>query len=91
MSLFALYGLLGLGLFVAAIAAFVSRGAPLFRLLALNVASGGVFLIYVAFSARTQPADPIFQAMVLTGIVVSVCFTAMGALLIRALYKRTTL
>lgn len=85
MSLFALYALLGAALFIVGLAGFVAREMPLFRLLALNVAGSGVFLIYVAFAARSAQPDPIFQAMVLTGIVVSVCFTAFGALLIKRL------
>ena len=88
MTLFALYALLGGVLFVVAIAALLARREPIFRLLSLNVAGGGIFLIYIAFAARGEGGDPIFQAMVLTGIVVSICFTAFGALLISALHNK---
>ncbi len=53
---------------------------PVRRIVALNVASSGVFLILVASARRasSELADPIPHALVLTGIVVSVSATALA-------------
>jgi multicomponent Na+:H+ antiporter subunit C len=50
------------------------------RILALNVMGVGVFLVLVALAALTpgKLADPVPHAMVLTGIVVSVCATGLA-------------
>ena len=50
------------------------------RILALNVMGVGVFFVFVALAALTpgRLADPVPHAMVLTGIVVSVCGTALA-------------
>lgn len=60
---------------------------PVRRILALNIASSGVFLVLVT-SARRGPSDlpdPVPHALVLTGIVVSVSATALGLALARRL------
>jgi multicomponent Na+:H+ antiporter subunit C len=60
---------------------------PLRKILAVNFAGSGVFLVLVAI-ARRQPAaptDPVPQALVLTGIVVAVSATAMALVLYRRL------
>ncbi len=46
------------------------------RILAINVMTGGVFLVLVALGAREGGMDPVMQALVLTGLVVSVSATA---------------
>lgn len=50
------------------------------RILAFNIMGNGVFLIYMTIAARTPGtiSDPIPHAMVLTGIVVSVCATGLA-------------
>jgi len=50
------------------------------RIMALNVLGSGVFLAYIALAARAAGpiSDPVPQAMVLTGIVVSVCATGLA-------------
>jgi len=50
------------------------------RIMALNVMGSGVFLVYIAIAAQTPGAvpDPVPHAMVLTGIVVSVCATGLA-------------
>ncbi|GAA2179735.1 hypothetical protein GCM10009847_15010 [Leucobacter tardus] len=40
------------------------------RIIALNVASGGVMMMFLAIAARTSDPDPVPQALVLTGIVI---------------------
>ena len=53
---------------------------PLRKLLALNIAGSGIFLIIVASAARdgVKDADPVPHALVLTGLVVAVSATAVG-------------
>lgn len=66
--------------------------APLMRkLLAFNVMGGGVFLILLALAPRAADgrADPIAQALVLTGIVVAIAATALGLALARRYHAAT--
>jgi len=53
------------------------------RLVALNIAGAGVFLVLIALAARTDPPDPVLHALVLTGIVIAVSVTGLGLVLIR--------
>lgn len=63
---------------------------PLRRLLAANVLGSGVFVLLLG-SARDASGrlDPVPQAMVLTGIVVSFAATALALVLIRTLGSPT--
>lgn len=74
-----LYALAGVGLFAIGLYALIARTHLLRKILALNVMGTGVFLFLVAIAYRSPPiADPVPQAMVLTGIVVSVCATGLA-------------
>jgi multicomponent Na+:H+ antiporter subunit C len=75
-----LYLLAGAALFVIGFYSLLVQAHLLRRILALNVMGGGVFLVYLALAAQTAGAipDPVPQAMVLTGIVVSVCATGLA-------------
>lgn len=53
------------------------------RLIALDVTGVGVLLTLVALAARTDAPDPVLQALVITGLVIAVAFTGLGAVLIR--------
>jgi multicomponent Na+:H+ antiporter subunit C len=56
------------------------------RVLAFNVMGSGAFLFLVSLAVRDAAApDPVPQALVLTGIVVSVSITALALALIRQL------
>ncbi len=61
------------------------------KILAANVMGTGVFMILIAMAARQPeaPPDPVPHAMVLTGIVVSVCATAVALKLICRLHAFT--
>ena len=78
MSLFAYGGI---------VLACMGLGAALFhknhlrKIIALNLFTSGIFLFFIA----SNPNDPVAQAMVLTGIVVSLAATALGLGLVRAL------
>ncbi|NDL57935.1 NADH-quinone oxidoreductase subunit K [Phytoactinopolyspora mesophila] len=50
------------------------------RIVALNVASGGVMMLFLGLAYRADPAapDPVPHALVLTGIVIMVAVTGLG-------------
>ncbi|MGK4218247.1 NADH-quinone oxidoreductase subunit K [Kocuria marina] len=53
------------------------------RLVAMNVVGVGSLLILLALAARSDPLDPVLSALVITGLVITVAFTGVGAILIR--------
>ncbi|QDG53006.1 Na+/H+ antiporter subunit C [Persicimonas caeni] len=80
-----IYAVVGIAIFLLGLYAVIARVDLLRRVVAANVMAAGVFLFYVAMAAPTPmaPPDPVPQAMVLTGIVVSVSATALGLALVR--------
>lgn len=80
MSSLDLYTLGGVVIVLLALYAATTRGHLVWKVLALNLLGSGVFLILVSAPARRVPseADPIPQAMVLTGIVVTAAATALA-------------
>lgn len=70
----------GAALFAIGFNGVISQGHLLKRILAVNIMGNGVFLVYITIAARTPGPipDPIPHAMVLTGIVVSVCATGLA-------------
>jgi multicomponent Na+:H+ antiporter subunit C len=73
------YGLTGLFLFVVGLTGLISCPQLLRKILAVNIMASGVFLFLVAIAYGSgQFIDPVPQAMVLTGIVVSVSSTAVA-------------
>ncbi|GEM_PF-2041021 len=75
-----IYLLAGAALFVIGFYSLLVQAHLLRRIMALNVMGSGVFLVFIALGALTPGAfpDPVPNAMVLTGIVVSVCATGLG-------------
>lgn len=53
------------------------------RLVAMNVVGSGSLLVLVALAARSDSTDPVLSALVITGLVITVAFTGVGAVLIR--------
>jgi multicomponent Na+:H+ antiporter subunit C len=88
----AFYALVGVGLFVIGLHGLVMQPHPLRKILALNIAGSGVFLVLVALAQRgSGPVpDPVPHAMVLTGIVVSVCATAVALVLTGRLWAASS-
>lgn len=81
----ALFAFAGVGLLVIGIHALVLRAHLIRKVLAVNIMASGISLLLVGSGARgAGGADPVPQAMVITGIVVAVAATALAlALLLR--------
>jgi multicomponent Na+:H+ antiporter subunit C len=76
MSTIALFLGLGAALWLVGLHGLLIRRHPLRRIIAINVMSSGVFMIMVALARRSDPADPVMHALVVTGLVVAVSATA---------------
>ncbi|MFS8037496.1 NADH-quinone oxidoreductase subunit K [Xanthobacter sp. AM11] len=76
--------LVGLGLY-----GLITAGDGLRRILGFNILGGGVFLLFGVVARRGAGAgfggDPVPQALVITGIVVAFCATALAAALLMRL------
>jgi len=83
--------LAGAALFVIGFYSLLAQAHLLRRIMALNVMGSGVFLVFIALGAKTPGAipDPVPHAMVLTGIVVSVCATGLALALADRLQAAT--
>jgi multicomponent Na+:H+ antiporter subunit C len=79
----------GILLFSIGISALVLRPHLLRKILALNVMASGVFLMLVGGGTAAQGVDPVPQAMVITGIVVSISATALGLALVLRIARVT--
>jgi multicomponent Na+:H+ antiporter subunit C len=84
-----LFALTGTALFVAGVAGMILQAHLLRKILAFNVMGSGIFLVLVGLGQRTGVPDPVPQAMVLTGIVVSIAATALALALARRLFNLT--
>jgi len=89
MSAGLLFASVGVILFALGAAGVLLIGHLLRRILAFNVMGSGAFLVLVGLAQRNGIADPVPQAMVLTGIVVAVAATALALALVRRLYALT--
>lgn len=73
--------LIGIGLF-----GLLARGDALLRILAFNLLGSGVFLCFGVVARRGAdaglPADPVPQAIVLTGLVVAFAATTLAVALV---------
>ena len=83
-----LFGLMGTALVGTGLYGAVVQPEPLRKVLALNLLGGGLFMILGVIARRGAsaglPADPVPQALVITGIVVAFAATALAvALLLR--------
>ena len=89
----AIYGLLGAALVGIGLFGLLVRRDALLRILAFNLLGGGVFLVFGAVARRGAgaglPADPVPQAIILTGIVVAFAATTLAvALVLRLAAKK---
>jgi multicomponent Na+:H+ antiporter subunit C len=83
--------LVGVGLVVMSLHALFVHTHLLRQVLAINLLGTGVFLLFIAWGSQspTPHADPVAQALVITGIVVAVSATAL-ALALALRIKQTT-
>jgi multicomponent Na+:H+ antiporter subunit C len=86
-----IFGLCGAALVGLGLYGFVTRRHLLRRVLAFNVIGSGIFLFFGAAGYRDSVtgADPVPQAMIITGIVVALSATALAVALVVA-YARAT-
>jgi multicomponent Na+:H+ antiporter subunit C len=83
------FALAGAALFALGMAGVVLIAHLLRRILAFNLMGSGACLVMVGLAQRQDIADPVPQAMVLTGIVVAVAATALALALVRKLHALT--
>ncbi|MFO7761013.1 MAG: cation:proton antiporter subunit C [Thermodesulfobacteriota bacterium] len=83
MSTDIIYSFAGLALFFFGLFALIACSQPLKKILAVNVMSTGIFLFLVvtSYGSGRGIVDPVPQAMVLTGIVVSISTTSLALIL----------
>ena len=78
-----LYAFAGAGLWGIGLFGFIRLRHLLRKLLAFNLIGSGTFLVLVGLAQHGRGADAVPQALVLTGIVVSIAATALAIVLIR--------
>ncbi len=82
MSVATLYGCVGAALVGLGLYGVIIQAEPLRRILAFNLLGGGIFLLFGVMARRgaaaALPADPVPQAIVITGIVVAFAATALA-------------
>lgn len=78
--------LIGIGLY-----SLIVNPHPLRKIIAFNVLGAGVFLLFGAIARRGAAAgwggDPVPQALLITGLVVAFCATALAVGLMLRLYE----
>ena len=79
MSAFHIYALCGVLLVGIGLYGVIAHAHLLRKIIALNVMSSGVFMLFIALARRApNTPDPVPHAMVITGIVVAVSATALA-------------
>ncbi|MBB3038641.1 NADH-quinone oxidoreductase subunit K [Hoyosella altamirensis] len=89
MSRAELFIIVGVALFVFGAARMLLTADLIRRVVALNVAGAGVFLILMSLATvrdASEP-DPVLHALVLTGIVITVSITGFALALIRRIER----
>lgn len=92
MSRYLLYELTGIFLFCLGGYGLIARRHLVHKVIGGNLMGSGVFLVLISLATRTpegEQPDPVPQAMVLTGIVVTVALTALALALIKRYYSAT--
>lgn len=87
------YGLLGAALVALGLFGLVVQAVVLRKILAFNLLGGGVFLLFGIVARRTAggglAADPVPQAMVITGLVVAFAATALAVVMALRMHQIT--
>jgi multicomponent Na+:H+ antiporter subunit C len=86
------YSLGGVLLYALGTYGLLARRHLIHKVISANFMGSGVFLILIGLGNRAQGGpDPVPQAMVLTGIVVTVALTALGLAIVKRYYTATGL
>jgi multicomponent Na+:H+ antiporter subunit C len=87
------FALAGAALLALGLLGLVLQAHPLRRILAFNVLGAGVFLLFGVVARRAAPpglgADPVPQALIITGMVVAFAATALAVALLLRLHAET--
>lgn len=79
MSLSLFYLCVGVTLWLLGLHGLLLRRAHVVRqIIAVNIMGSGAFTVMTALAARSEPVDPVLQALVVTGLVVAVSATALA-------------
>ena len=89
MSQSLLYMLSGVAVFGVCLYALIVRAHLIRKVLAVNMMGSGIFLLLIGIARRGPEVDPVPQALVLTGIVVTVAATAFALALTRRVQAET--
>jgi multicomponent Na+:H+ antiporter subunit C len=88
-----LFGLLAAALCGLGLYGVIVEPNPLRKILAFNLFGGGVFVVFGVIARRGAAsglaADPVPQALVITGLVVAFAATALAVALILRLFRAT--
>lgn len=86
-----LYAAVAVLLFAGGLRTLLADAHLLRKIIGLNVMSSGVLLLFIAIARRdaAEFADPVPQAMVLTGIVVGIAVSAFAMVLARRIYRES--
>lgn len=78
---------IGIALFVLGLYGLLRLKHPIRRLIAINIMASGVFTVLVSLGLRSEGHDPVVQALVVTGLVVSASATAFAVRLIATQFR----
>jgi multicomponent Na+:H+ antiporter subunit C len=88
-----LFGLCAAGLVGVGLYALIVNPQPLRKIVAFNVVGSGVFLLFGAIAHRGAGAgwggDPVPQALLITGLVVAFCATALALAVLLRLFDES--
>jgi multicomponent Na+:H+ antiporter subunit C len=91
MTRYAVFALAAVALFSIGLHGVITRRHLVRKIIALNIAASGVFMLFLSFGVRHpgEGYDPVPHAMVLTGIVVAFGATAFALALAARIEKET--
>ncbi|MGM0519555.1 MAG: NADH-quinone oxidoreductase subunit K [Campylobacterota bacterium] len=82
-----LYIVVGIALFILGVVGVIINKHLIKKLISLNIFTSGVFLVFISLTYENSISSSIANALVLTGLVVSLAAMSLGIMLIRAYYK----
>lgn len=91
MTTVSIYYIAAIILFTIGLFGLAAHSHFLRKVVSLNIMAGGAFLLLIslAYHPESTGVDPVPQAMVLTGIVVTISATAFALCLVRRIREKT--